>query len=220
MLEGANFHPGRTARNHMRVVAGAGRLDKSRIDEVLGLVGLTEFAGKRVQGYSLGMKQRLGIAAALLGNPEVLILDEPANGLDPEGIRWLRGFLRALAAEGRTVLVSSHVLSEMSQTVDDVIVIGKGHLIAQAPLRELLGTSTGAVRVRTPDADRLESLLRGTGKTPQRVDVDALVVADATNEEVGVLSAREGIVLHELVNEALSLEDVFLKLTASAELGT
>ncbi|MGH2791476.1 MAG: ABC transporter ATP-binding protein [Actinomycetota bacterium] len=219
VLEGANFHPGRTARNHMRVVAGAGRLDRARIDEVLALVGLTEFAGKRVQGYSLGMKQRLGIAAALLGDPEVLILDEPANGLDPEGIRWLRGFLRALAAEGRTVLVSSHVLAEMSQTVDEVIVIGKGNLIAQAPLRELLGTSTGAVRVRTPDADRLESLLRGAGKTPQRVDVDALVVADATNEEVGVLSAREGIVLHELVNEALSLEDVFLKLTASAELG-
>jgi ABC-2 type transport system ATP-binding protein len=219
VLEGANFHPGRTARNHMRVVAGAGRLDKTRIDEVLGLVGLTEFADKRVQGYSLGMKQRLGIAAALLGDPEVLILDEPANGLDPEGIRWLRGFLRALAAEGRTVLVSSHVLSEMSQTVDEVIVIGKGNLIAQAPLRELLGTSTGAVRVRTPDADRLESLLRGAGKTPQRVNVDALVVADATNEEVGVLSAREGIVLHELVNEALSLEDVFLKLTATAELG-
>ena len=217
VLEGANFHPGRSARNHLRVVASAGQLDRNRIGEMLDLVGLTAFAGKRVGGYSLGMRQRLGIAAALLGDPEVLILDEPANGLDPEGIRWLRGFLRALAAEGRTVLVSSHVLAEMSQTVDDVIVIGRGRLIAHAPLEELTGSSTGAVRVRTPNADRLESLLRAAGKAPQRIDSELLLVADATSPEIGELSARENIELHELVSEALSLEDVFLKMTASAE---
>lgn len=218
VLEGANFHPGRSARNHLRVVASAGRLDRNRIDEMLGLVGLSEFADKRVSGYSLGMKQRLGIAAALLGDPEVLILDEPANGLDPEGIRWLRRFLRALASEGRTVLVSSHVLAEMSQTADDVIVIGKGRLIAQAPLEELTGRSTGAVRIRTPDADRLEALLRAAGKSPQRVEPGLLLVTDATSPEIGELSARENIVLHELVGEVVSLEDVFLKMTATAEL--
>jgi len=218
VLEGANFHPGRSARNHLRVVASAGRLDRNRIGEMLDLVGLTAFAGKRVGGYSLGMRQRLGIAAALLGDPEVLILDEPANGLDPEGIRWLRKFLRALAAEGRTVLVSSHVLAEMSQTVDDVIVIGRGRLIAHAPLEELTGSSTGAVRVRTPDADRLEALLRAAGRSPQRMEPELLLVTDATSPEIGELSARENIVLHELASEALSLEDVFLKMTASAEL--
>jgi ABC-2 type transport system ATP-binding protein len=218
VLEGANYHPGRSGRNHLRVVASAGGLDRNRIDEMLSLVGLEEFANNRVSGYSLGMKQRLGIAAALLGDPEVLILDEPANGLDPEGIRWLRTFLRALAAEGRTVLVSSHVLAEMSQTVDDVIVIGKGRLITQAPLEELTGSSTGAVRVRTPEADRLEALLRAEGKTPQRVEPDLLLVTDATSPEIGELSARENIVLHELVGEVLSLEDVFLQMTASAEL--
>src|SRR5680860_212789 len=218
VLEGANFHPGRSARNHLKVVASAGRLDRNRIGEMLDLVGLTAFAGKRVGGYSLGMRQRLGIAAALLGDPEVLILDEPANGLDPEGIRWLRKFLRALAAEGRTVLVSSHVLAEMSQTVDDVIVIGRGRLIAHAPLEELTGSSTGAIRVRTPDADRLEALLRAAGKTPQRIEPQLLLVTDATSPEIGELSARENIVLHELASEALSLEDVFLKMTASAEL--
>ena len=165
------------------------------------------------------MKQRLGIAAALLGDPEVLILDEPANGLDPEGIRWLRGFLRALAREGRTVLVSSHVLTEMSQTVDDVIVIGRGRLIAHAPLDQLVGEATGAVRVRTPDGDRLETLLKGHGKSPQRVSADVLLVADASSEEIGVICAAERIVLHELVSEVLSLEEVFFKLTASTELG-
>jgi ABC-2 type transport system ATP-binding protein len=220
VLEGANFHPGRTARNHLNVVASAGRLDRGRIEEVLALVGLTTFAGKRVAGYSLGMRQRLGIAAALLGDPEVLILDEPANGLDPEGIRWLRQFLRALASEGRTVLVSSHVLAEMSQTVDDVIVIGKGRLIAHAPLEELTGSATGAVRVRTPQADRLEPLLRAADRVPQRLEPDLLLVPEATGPEIGEIAARESIVLHELVSEALSLEDVFLKLTASAELAS
>jgi ABC-2 type transport system ATP-binding protein len=220
VLEGANFHPGRTARNHLRVVASAGRLERSRIEEMLSLVGLTTFADKRVGGYSLGMRQRLGIAGALLGDPEVLILDEPANGLDPEGIRWLRQFLRALAAEGRTILVSSHVLAEISQTVDDVIVIGKGRLIAHAPLEELTGSATGAVRVRTPQADRLEPLLRAADRVPQRLEPDLLLVPEATGSEIGEIAAREGIVLHELVGEALSLEDVFLKLTASAELAS
>lgn len=219
VLEGADFHPGRSARNHLRVVASAGRLERSRIDEMLNLVGLTAFADKRVSGYSLGMKQRLGIAAALLGDPEVLILDEPANGLDPEGIRWLRRFLSTLAAEGRTVLISSHVLAEMSQTVDDVIVIGRGRLIAHAPLEELTGSAEGAVRARTPDADRLEALLRASGRAPQRLETDVLLVPDATGREIGELCARERIVLDELVGEVLSLEDVFLRLTASAELG-
>ncbi|MGH2697777.1 MAG: ABC transporter ATP-binding protein [Actinomycetota bacterium] len=220
VLEGANFHPGRTARNHLRVVASAGRLERGRIEEMLALVGLSAFAGKRVGGYSLGMRQRLGIAAALLGDPEVLILDEPANGLDPEGIRWLRRFLRALAGEGRTVLVSSHVLAEMSQTVDDVIVIGRGRLIAHAPLEELTGSATGAVRVRTPHAERLESLLRASGSVPQRLEPDFLLVPDATSPEIGELAAREGIVLHELASEALSLEDVFLQMTVSTELAS
>jgi ABC-2 type transport system ATP-binding protein len=218
VLEGADFHIGRSARNHLRVVAIEGGLDLRRVDQLLALVGLTDFATKRVAGYSMGMRQRLGIATALLGDPEVLVLDEPANGLDPEGIRWLRGFLRALASEGRTVLVSSHVLSEMAQTVDDVVVIGKGRLIAHSPIADLMGRS-GRVRVRTPDADRLFDLLRTGGYHPERLDHNVVAVPDATNEQVGMMCADHRIVIHEMVGEVASLEDIFLELTQGAELG-
>lgn len=219
VLEGANFHDGRTGRNHLRVVARSGELDESRIDETLDLVALGDVADKRVAGYSLGMRQRLGISAALLGDPDVLLLDEPANGLDPEGIRWLRGFLRELAAQGKTVLVSSHVLAEVAQTVDRVVVIGKGRLIAESSLEELTRVAQAGVRVRTPDAARLTELLRAAGHAYEVLDDQQIVVLDATNRQVGELCAGHGIVIHELVLRQATLEDVFLELTKSTELG-
>ena len=209
VLEASPVHPGRSGRNHLRVLAVAAGLPRSRVDEVLALVELTAAAKRRSGGYSLGMRQRLGLAAALLGDPEVLVLDEPANGLDPQGIRWLRDLLRALAAEGRTILVSSHVLAEVAQTVDDVVIIARGRLVVQAPMAEVLARSTGSTRVRSPEAARLAGLL---GEEPPQL-ADGSVLVRARSEHVGEVAAANGIVLHELTTERATLEDVFLELT-------
>jgi len=185
VLEASEVHPGRSGRNHLRVQAAAAGLPASRVDEVLALVELTAAAKRRVKGYSLGMRQRLGLAAALLGDPRVLVLDEPANGLDPQGIRWLRDFLRSMAAEGRAVLVSSHVLAEVAQTADEVVVIARGRSVAQAPLKELLATSAGGMRVAGPDAGRLAELLRGAGAAVEAASDGAIVVSDRSGEDIG-----------------------------------
>ncbi len=211
VLEASEVHPGRSGRNHLRVQAAAAGLPASRVEEVLTLVELSAAAKRRVKGYSLGMRQRLGLATALLGDPEVLVLDEPANGLDPAGIRWLRDLLRSLAAEGRTVLVSSHVLSEVAQTADRVVIIHRGRLIQQASVAEVLAGAQGATRVRTPDPQRLRELLAGKGASV--TDVDGALAVDLPPEQVGELAAANGIVLHELTVESATLEEVFLELT-------
>jgi ABC-2 type transport system ATP-binding protein len=211
VLEASEVHPGRSGRNHLRVQAAAGGIDPARVDEVLKLVELTAAGKRRVRGYSLGMRQRLGLATALLGDPEVLVLDEPANGLDPAGIRWLRDFLRALAAEGRTILVSSHVLSEVAQTADRVVIIHRGKLVRQAPIREVLDGAKGLTRVRTPDAPKLRELLAREGAAV--ADADGALTADLAPERIGELAAANGVVLHELVVEHATLEEVFLELT-------
>jgi len=212
VLEASEVHPGRSGRNHLRVQAAAAGIRASRVDELLALVELTAAARRRVKGYSLGMRQRLGLATALLGDPEVLVLDEPANGLDPAGIRWLRDLLRSLAAEGRTILVSSHVLSEVAQTADRVVIIHRGRLIQQAAMAEVLAGASGATRVRTPDAERMRALLAAAGISVSTTDDGALLVG-APPERAGELAAANGIVLHELSVEQATLEEVFLELT-------
>jgi ABC-2 type transport system ATP-binding protein len=214
LLEATGFHPGRGARDHLRVLATAAQLPASRVDEVLALVGLTAEADRKVGGYSLGMRQRLGLAAALLGDPPVLVLDEPANGLDPQGIRWLRGFLRSMAAEGRTVLVSSHVLPEVAQTADDVVVLARGRLVRSGALAEL--QSGGGTTVRTPDVERFVTLLAEAGLSGRRLDGAELLV-QAPTAQVGELAAAHGIVLHRLAETAGGLEDVFLSLTGEGQ---
>jgi len=209
VLEASAVHPGRTGRNHLRVLATAAGLPRSRVEEVLAIVELSGAAKRRAGGYSLGMRQRLGLAAALLGDPEVLVLDEPANGLDPQGIRWLRDLLRSLAAGGRTILVSSHVLAEVAQTVDDVVIIAHGRLVVQAPMEEVLARSAGGTRVRSPEADRLRGLLGGE----TRLLDDGSLIVSSTPERVGEVAAANGIVLHELATQRATLEDVFLDLT-------
>ena len=211
VLEASEVHPGRNGRNHLRVQAAAAGIPASRVQEVLALVDLTAAAKRRVKGYSLGMRQRLGLATALLGDPEVLVLDEPANGLDPAGIRWLRDFLRALAAEGRTILVSSHVLSEVAQTADRVVIIHRGKLIKQAPIAEILAGAEGGTVVRSPDLERLKGVLAANGGNIIS-DLDGLVVG-LPPARVGELAAANGIVLHELRVEQATLEEVFLELT-------
>ena len=215
ILEANAFHPGRTGRNHLRTIAVAGGIGDERVDQVLELVDLTAAANRRTKGYSLGMKQRLSLAGALLGEPEVLVLDEPANGLDPQGIRWLRDLLRSLAGEGRTVLVSSHVLTEMAQLADDVVIIAKGKLMTQAPMADVLAGSGRGTRVRSPERDRLAVALAQAGIQAKQVGDDALA-ADAVPARVGELAAAERIVLHELTAQSESLEDVFLELTEGA----
>ncbi len=168
VLEASEVHPGRSGRNHLRVLATASGIPRSRVEEVLDLVELSAAAKRRVKGYSLGMRQRLGLATALLGDPEVLVLDEPANGLDPAGVRWLRDLLRSLAAEGRTILVSSHVLAEVAQTVDRVVIIHRGKLIQQASIAEVLAGAQGGTRVRSPEASRLPRPARGAGSDRHR----------------------------------------------------
>jgi len=212
ILETAEAHPGRSGRNHLRVLATAAGVSRARVDEVLELVGMTEAAGRRVKSYSLGMRQRLALAGALLGDPETLVLDEPANGLDPQGIRWLRDFLRMLAGEGRTVLVSSHVLAEVAQTVDHVVIIHKGRLVRQAAMREMEAMAAGAAVVRSPDAARFASLLNEAGIDAQSMGNGELSVA-APTAQVGELAAANGVVLHELTAARATLEDVFLELT-------
>ena len=216
VLEATNFHPGRKGRNHLRVLARPQRVPDSRVDELLDLVDLTGAAKKRVKTYSLGMRQRLTIAGALLGDPDVLLLDEPANGLDPEGIRWLRGFLRGLAEQGRTVFVSSHVLSEMTQLADHVVIIHRGRLISDTPLAEILTRAEGGVRVRSPDAARFREALTAAGIEATESD-GALAVKDMPIERVGELAAEHRIVLHELSPVSASLEEVFLQLTGDRQ---
>jgi ABC-2 type transport system ATP-binding protein len=211
VLEASEVHPGRSGRNHLRVLAAAAGLPRSRVEEVLSLVELSGSAKRRVKGYSFGMRQRLGLAAALLGDPEVLVLDEPANGLDPAGIRWLRNLLRSLAAQGRTILVSSHVLAEVAQTVDRVVIIHRGRLMQQASIAEVLAGAQGATRVRSPDADRLRELLAADGAGIS--EADGALLVDAPPERVGELAAANGVVLHELAVERATLEEVFLELT-------
>jgi ABC-2 type transport system ATP-binding protein len=211
VLEASEVHPGRNGRNHLRVLAAAAGLPRSRVDEVLALVELSTAARRRVKGYSLGMRQRLGLASALLGDPEVLVLDEPANGLDPAGIRWLRDFLRALAAEGRTILVSSHVLAEVAQTVDRVVIIHRGRLVQQSSIADVLAGAQGGTVVRSPEPERLRGVLAANGGTVHAAG-DGLVVG-LPPERVGELAAANGIVLHELRVEQATLEEVFLELT-------
>jgi len=213
VLESESFHPGRSGRNHLRVQAAAAGLPAERVDEVLATVELTDAARRRVGGYSLGMRQRLSVAGALLGKPRLLVLDEPANGLDPEGIRWLRTFLRTFAADGGTVLISSHVLPEVAQIVDEVVIIHRGRLVAQEPLEALTARSAaGAVVVKSPEAARLHEALSRAGLGVVPVADTELRVAGAA-ERVGEVAAAEGIVLHELRTEGASLEEVFLELT-------
>jgi ABC-2 type transport system ATP-binding protein len=212
-LEASSFHPGRSARAHLEVMALGAGIDVARAAQMLAEVGLTEVGDKRVGGYSLGMRQRLALAGALLGDPEVLLLDEPANGLDPAGIAWLRQFLRALAAEGRTVLVSSHVLAEVQQTVDEVVVLSRGRLVRQGSLAEL-DTGPREVLVRTPEPERLRDALSSSALTVVGTDPSGrLRVTGGTTETVGHAAFEAGIELHELLGEPSRLERVFLELT-------
>jgi ABC-2 type transport system ATP-binding protein len=220
LLEARALHPGRSAKNHLLYLAQTQGLPARRVDEVLELVGLSAVKNKRAGGFSLGMTQRLGIAAAMLGNPRVLILDEPVNGLDPEGIRWVRTFMRQLAAEGRTVLVSSHLMSEMAQTADHLIVIGRGSLIADSSTQEFIERSSErSVLVRTPDG-RLRDLLTANGAEVSPEPDGALGVTGLDAPQIGELAAGAGIVLHELTPRLASLEEAFMELTAdSVEFG-
>jgi len=214
LLDASGFHPGRSGRNALRVIAVGAGISDARVDETLALVELEGAARRAVKGYSTGMKQRLALAAALLGDPEVLILDEPANGLDPEGMLWLRTFLRKLAREGRTVLVSSHVLAEVEQTVDDILIMSEGKLLAQGSMRELMASRQPVVRVRSPQAEMLEAALRAAGAAVNRTN-DALAVRGPSAAEVGDVAHAQGIALHELLTEEPSLEELFLQIAGT-----
>jgi ABC-2 type transport system ATP-binding protein len=215
VLEASSFHPGRTARNHLRVYAAASGIPESRADEVLAQVGLTAAAKRKARGFSLGMRQRLGLAFALLGNPRVVLLDEPANGLDPEGIRWLRGFMRSLADEGRTVLVSSHLLTEVQQSADRVVILSQGRLIREGSLQELESSAGETVMVRTPQADALGQALVRTGAnvTPGR-EPGLLQVKGVPAQAVGHTAFTANVELHELRTERADLESLFFQLTS------
>ena len=214
VLEASSAHKGRTGRNHLRVVCAAGGFPPTRADEVLDMVGLAPAAKRKFRGYSLGMRQRLGIACAMLGDPRVLILDEPANGLDPEGIRWMRDFLRAFASQGRTVFVSSHLLSEMEQLADDVIIIAAGRLITQGRLQDILaGSHTGMIRVRTPHAQALAAELQRAGAAVLAAPDGSLQVTGVDPGTVGRAALAAQAELHELVLDKPDLEHVFLDLT-------
>jgi ABC-2 type transport system ATP-binding protein len=214
LLDAKAVHTGRSAINHLRALAATHSIGRARVDEVIGLTGLDTVSRKRVGGFSLGMGQRLGIAAALLGDPATLILDEPVNGLDPEGVIWVRKLARFLAAEGRTIFLSSHLMSEMAQTADHIIVLGRGRIIADAPVGEIVALATGsAVLVRTPDAERFGSLLAAPDVTVTSTEPHLLQVNGLTAPQIGELAARNGVVLHELSPQAGSLEDAYLALT-------
>jgi ABC-2 type transport system ATP-binding protein len=217
VLEATDFHPGRSGRDHLRTLSRSASLPDARVDEVLRLVELEGSAGRRVKGYSLGMRQRLGLAAALLGDPELLILDEPANGLDPEGVRWLRDFLRAFATGGRTVLVSSHVLAEVAQTVDQVLIINHGKLVVESSLEQLTARVGGSVRVRTPELAKLQEALERSHIETTTLDEQGLLVHGASSDRIGDLAFAAGVPIHELVAAGSSLEDVFLELTAEPQ---
>jgi ABC-2 type transport system ATP-binding protein len=214
LLEARSVHTGRSAYNHLRALAQTHGIPRSRVDEMIDLVGLHDVARKRAGQFSLGMGQRLGIAAALLGDPQTVMLDEPVNGLDPEGVHWIRNLLKQLASEGRTVFVSSHLMSEMSVTADHLIVIGRGRLIADTGVDEFVRTAGGErVRVRTPQATHLRDLVLGPNVSVASDDAGVLEVTGLTSERVGEIAAANGIVLHELVAVQASLEEAFMELT-------
>jgi ABC-2 type transport system ATP-binding protein len=216
LLDANWIHPNRSAQAHLTWMAVSNHLDRKRVAEVLDLVGLTQVADKAAGKFSLGMKQRLGIAGALLGDPEILLFDEPVNGLDPEGILWIRTFMRKLADQGRTVFVSSHLLSEMALTADHLVVIGKGRLIADASTKDFIAASTrSTVRVRSPRLDELESALTAQGMAVQRVD-GALIVSGSAIEQIGDVAGAAGITLHELATQTGSLEEAFMSLTGES----
>jgi ABC-2 type transport system ATP-binding protein len=214
LLDPKAFHPGRSARNHLRGLALANGIDQRRVDAVLDLVGLTTVASKRAGGFSLGMGQRLGIASAMLGDPAILILDEPINGLDPEGILWIRTLLRSLAAEGRTILVSSHLMSEMSLTADHLVVIGQGRLLADDSVKAVVAASgQNAVHVRSPHADRLSALLGERGASSTFTAPSEITVTGISTDGIGDLAAANAITIHELSPVRASLEEAYMELT-------
>ena len=216
LLDAKAVHGGRSAYNHLWCLAATNGIPRKRVDEVIGIVGLADVARKRSRGFSLGMSQRLGIAAALLGDPEILMFDEPVNGLDPEGIRWIRLLMRSLAAEGRTVFVSSHLMSEMENTADHLIVIGRGKLIADCPMAEFTASGGGDTTVvKTPDAARLAEAVTMAGGTLER-DRDEFAVHGLTAARVGELALANGILLHHLAPARVSLEEAFMELTADS----
>lgn len=215
-LDARSFHPGLTARQHLLALARANDLDRRRIDEVLDLVGLTQVAGKRAGTFSLGMAQRLGIASALLGDPATLLFDEPMNGLDPEGIHWIRELLRTLAREGRAVLLSSHLIGEMALTADRLVVIGHGRLVAELSMAELTERAPRRVRVRTPDPERLVPILRGAGMSVGSGTDGALAVTGADAEAVAGQAFAASILITELTPERATLEELFFELTDSS----
>jgi ABC-2 type transport system ATP-binding protein len=220
VLEATSFHPSRRARSHLKMLAIASGIDTGRIDAVLDLVGLSGEGRRKVRGFSLGMRQRLELAGALLGDPQVLILDEPANGLDPQGMAWLRQFIRHLAGEGRTVLVSSHLLAEMAQTVDDVVIISQGVTQAQGPLADVMSrAATRAMQVQTPEVARLMHVTAAAGLAPVQTGADWVRVDHATPEFLGPLIAQHQVVVYQLTPVAANLEQVFFSLTTSLTMG-
>ncbi len=217
LLDAKAVHPGRSAYHHLLALAATHRIPRSRVAEVIGVTGLESVAGKRVGGFSLGMGQRLGIAAALLGDPEILIFDEPVNGLDPEGVLWVRNLARSLAHEGRTVFLSSHLMSEVALTANRVIIIGRGRVIADGPIEEILDEgSHRTVRVRSPQLSRLTDLLAGPDTTITVQEPGSIEIAGVSAAQIGDLAASQGIALHELVEVHSSLEDVYMELTQDA----
>ncbi|MEY9854818.1 ABC-2 type transport system ATP-binding protein [Catenulispora sp. GAS73] len=218
LLDAGAVHGGRTAVAHLRWIAAGNRISPTRVAEVLDAVGIATAAGRRIRTYSLGMRQRLGIAAALLGDPGVLMFDEPVNGLDPEGVRWLRVLLRGLADEGRTVLLSSHLMSEMAQVADHLVIVGRGRLLADTPLTELLAAAGGDVLVRTPEPPRLADLLTGSGSgsgaTVDRLPDSTLAVQGLSAERIADLAAEHGVRIHQLTSRHATLEDAYMELTA------
>ncbi|WP_395293542.1 ABC transporter ATP-binding protein [Kitasatospora hibisci] len=217
LLDPQAVHGGRTARGHLRWLAASNALPKRRVDEVLAQVGLTGAADRRIRGFSLGMRQRLGVAAALLGDPPVLMLDEPVNGLDPEGIRWIRTLLRGLAADGRSVLVSSHLMTEMALTADHLVVIGRGRLLADAATADFIDRhGRTRIRVRAVNPDELSALMRGSGLDAEPVDGGAWEVSGAEPEQLAALAAANGVVLYEIAVQQDSLEEAFMRMTADS----
>jgi ABC-2 type transport system ATP-binding protein len=216
LLDAKALDPARSARNHLRVLARSNRIPMRRVDEVLDFVGIASVAHKRVGGFSLGMSQRLGIAAALLGDPGVLLFDEPVNGLDPEGIRWIRDFFRSLAKEGRTVFVSSHLMSEMAVSADQIIVIGRGKFITSGSVDDLTANAKGTVFVRCSDPERLHQALTALNAAIEPANDGGLNVSGLSSDQVGDAAFAQGIALHELTPQRASLEDVFMSLTADA----
>ncbi|MFG3050653.1 ATP-binding cassette domain-containing protein [Kitasatospora sp. NPDC048239] len=217
LLEAKAVHPGRTARDHLLWLAQSNRIPTRRVDEVLALVGLTPVARKRARGFSLGMGQRLGIASALLGDPEIVMFDEPVNGLDPEGILWIRNLMKRLAGEGRTVFVSSHLMSEMAVTADHLVVIGRGRLLSDLPMAEFIRrNSRSAVRLRTPQPELLLDALAGAGLRSEPGPDGSLEVVDGDLARLGELAAGHGVVLHELSPQQASLEEAFMQMTADS----